>query len=82
MPNLKRWKSSTAQVVSEGKSGSWGGALTKGEVRECELTKKMFFRSDFLQLRLSKNGRQLSSSLTPLFFMIKKLAFRTNEMKR
>ena len=26
LPNIKRWKSSTAQVVGEGKSGSWGGA--------------------------------------------------------
>ena len=26
LPNLKRWESSTAQVVGEGESVSWGGA--------------------------------------------------------
>ena len=45
------------QVVGEGKSGSWGGAQTKGEVRKCQLTKNMFFHSDLLQLCLKKNGR-------------------------
>ena len=54
LPNLKRWKSSTAQVVGEGKDGSWGGAQTKGELHECELTKKMLFQSDFLLLCLNK----------------------------
>ena len=53
--------------VGEGKSVSWGGAGNKGEVRECELTKKMFFHNDLLQLCLKKNGRSLSSSLTPQF---------------
>ena len=57
LSNLKRWKSSTAQFVVEGKSVSWGGALTKGGVRECELTKNIFFHSDLLQLCLKKNGR-------------------------
>ena len=57
--------------VGEGESVSWGGARTKGEDRECKLTKKMFFHNDLLQLCLKKNRRSLSSSLTPLFFMIK-----------
>ena len=61
-------------VVGEGESASWGGALTKGGVHKRELTKKMFLHSDLLT--------SLSSSLTPLFFMIKKLMLRTNEIKR
>ena len=36
--------------VGKGKSFSWGGARTKGEGREYELTKKMFFHSDLLKL--------------------------------
>ena len=36
--------------VGEGKSVSCGGAQTKGEGRECELTKNMFFHSDLFQL--------------------------------
>ena len=36
--------------VGEGKSVSWGGARTKGEGPECELTKNMFFHSDLLKL--------------------------------
>ena len=31
------------------KSVSWGGARTKVEGRECELTKNMFFHSDLLK---------------------------------
>ena len=42
------------QVLGEGESGSWGDSLTKIEVRECELTKKMFFHSDLLHLCLKK----------------------------
>ena len=57
--------------VDEGKSVSWGCAQTKGEGLECELTKKIFFHNDSLQLFLKKNGRSLSSSLTPHFFIIK-----------
>ena len=60
-------------VVGEVKSVSWGGARTKGEVHRRELTKKMFLHSDFLT--------SLTSSLTPLFFIIRKLALRTNEIK-
>ena len=61
-------------VVGEGKSVSWGRAWTKGEVHKSELTNKMFLHSDLLT--------SLSSSLTPLFFTIRKLAWRTNEIKR
>ena len=61
-------------VVGEVKSVSWGGAQTKGEVHKRELTKTMFSHSDLLT--------SLTSSLTPLFFTIRKLALRTNEKKR
>ena len=36
--------------VGKGNSVSWGGARTKGEGCECELTKNMFFHSDLLKL--------------------------------
>ena len=61
-------------VVGEVKSVSWGGARTKGEVHKRELTKNMFLHSDLLTA--------LTSSLTPLFFTIRKLALRTNDIKR
>ena len=61
-------------VVGEVKSVSWGGARTKGELHNCELTKNMFLHSDLLT--------SLTSSLTPLFFTIRTLALRTNEIKR
>ena len=70
------------KVVGEGESVSWGGARTKGNGRECELTKKMFLQSDLLKLCLKKNGISMSSSLTQLFFTIKKLALQTNDIKR
>ena len=70
------------KVVGEGKSVSWEGARFKGKGCECELTKKMFLHSDLLKLCLQKNGRSMSSSLTQLFFTIRKLALRTNEIKR
>ena len=57
LPILKRQKLSTAQVVGEGKIGSWGGAQIKCEVHECELTKNMFFQSDFLQLCLKEKRK-------------------------
>ena len=60
-------------VVGEVKSVSWGGARTKGEVHKRELTKNMFLHSDLLT--------SLTSSLTPLFFTIRKLALQTNEIK-
>ena len=50
LTNLKRWKLSAAQVLGEGESVSWGGAQTKGEGRECELTKNMLFHVDLLKL--------------------------------
>ena len=61
-------------MVGEVKSVSWGGAQTKGEVHKRELINKMFLHSDFLT--------SLTSSLTPLLFTIKKLAMRTNDIKR
>ena len=61
-------------VVGEVKSVSWGGEKTKGEVHKRELTKNMFLHSDLLT--------SLTSSLTPLFSTIKKLAMRTNDIKR
>ena len=70
------------KVVGEGESASWGGARTKGKGRECELTKKMFLQSDLLKLCLKKNTTSVSSSQTQLFFAIRKLVLRTNEIKR
>ena len=69
------------KVVGEGKSVSWGVARTKGKGRECELTKNMFLHSDLLKLCLKKNTTSVSSSLTQLFFTIKKLALQTNDIK-
>ena len=60
-------------VVGEGESVSWGGAQTKVEVHKRKLANNMFLRSDLL--------KSLSSFLTPLFFTIRKLALRTNEIK-
>ena len=40
--------------VGEGGIVSWGGARTKVEVCECELTKKMLSHNDLLQLCLKK----------------------------
>ena len=61
-------------VVGEGKSVTWRGARTKGEANKHKLTNNMFLHSDLLT--------SLSSSLTPLFFTIRKLALRTNEINR
>ena len=61
-------------VVGEGKSVSWGGARTKGEVHKRELTKNMFLHSEFLI--------SLSSSLTQMFLTITKLALRGNGIKK
>ena len=60
-------------MVGEEKSVSWGGAQTKGEVHKRELTKNMFLHSDLLT--------SLSSSLTELCFMIRKIALRGNGVK-
>ena len=70
------------KVVGEGKSVSWGGARTKCKGRQCKLTKNMFFHSDLLKLCLKKNTTSLRSSLTQLFFMIRKLALRCNGVKK
>ena len=73
------------KVVGEGKSVSWGGAWTKGKGNECELTKYMFYmflHSDLLKLCLKKNTTSLSSSLTQLCFMIRKLALPGNGVNR
>ena len=43
--------------VGEGGSVSWGGARTKGEGRECKLTKKIFFQNYLLQLCLKKKQK-------------------------
>ena len=61
-------------VIHEVKSVSWGGELTKDEVPKRKLTKNMFLHSDLLT--------SLTSSLTPLFFTIRKLALRTNYITR
>ena len=37
-------------LVGKGKRVSCGGVRTKGEGRECELTKQMFFHSNLLKL--------------------------------
>ena len=51
------------KVVGKGKSVRCGGAWTKGEGRECELAKKMFYHSDLLKLCLMK--RQKISDFFP-----------------
>ena len=43
-------------VACEGESVSWGGARTKGEGREYELTKRMLLHSDLLKLCLKKKN--------------------------
>ena len=68
--------------VGEGKSVSWGGARTKGEGCECELTKNMFFHNDLLQLWLRKKRKITEFFPDITVFTIKKLALRTNEIKR
>ena len=54
--------------VGEGKSVSWGGAQTKGEVCECELTKNMFFHSNFLKL-CHRGKRKISEFLPDTTFL-------------
>ena len=61
------------RVVGVVKSVSWGGARTKGEVHKHKLTNNMFLHCYLLT--------SLTSSLTPLFFTIRKLALRTNDIK-
>ena len=69
------------KVVGEGGNVSWGGARTKGKGCECELTKNMFLHSDLCKVCLKKNGISMSYSLTQLFFTIRKLTLRGNEIK-
>ena len=69
------------KVVGEGKSVSWRGSQTKGEGRECKLTKNMFLHSDLLKLCLKKNTPSLSSYLTQPCFTIRKLALQVNVVK-
>ena len=68
--------------LGKGKSVSWGGARNKGEVRECELTKNMFFHSDLLKLCHMKNRKITEFLPDTTNFTIKKLAMQTNEIKR
>ena len=49
-------------VVGEGKSVSWGGARTEGEVHKRKITNKMFLHSDLLT--------SPGSSLIPLFLQL------------
>ena len=62
------------RVVGEGKIVSCRGARTKVEVHKRKLTKNMFLHSDFLT--------SLSSSLTKMYFTIRKLVLRDNGVKR
>ena len=67
--------------VGEGESVSWGGARTKGEGRECKLTKNMSFHNDLLQLCLKKKRKITEFFPDTTIFTIKKLALRTNEIQ-
>ena len=42
--------------VGEWKNASWGGAQTKCEGHECDLTKNIFFHYYLLQFCLKKKG--------------------------
>ena len=75
--NGNRWK-----LVGEGKDFSWGDAQNNGTGHKCKLTKNMFLHSDMLKLCRKKNTTSVSSSLTQLFFTSRKIALRTNEIKR
>ena len=78
---LDDWNGHIRKVVVEGKIVSRGGARTNGKGRKCELTNKMFLQSDLSKLCLKKNTTSLTSSLTPLFFTIRKLALQVNRVK-
>ena len=54
--------------VGEGESVSWGGAQTKGEGRECELTKNVFFHNNLLQLCL-KGKRKITDFFPDTTFL-------------
>ena len=70
------------KVVGEGESVSWGCARTKGKGRECELTKNIFLHSDLLKLCLKEKQKINEFFLDTNFFPIRKLALRTNDIKR
>ena len=70
------------KVVGEGESIIWGFERTKDKGRECELTKKMFLHSDLLKLCLKKKHNISEFFPDTTFFTIRKLALRTNEIKR
>ena len=46
-----------SKEVGEGGSVGWGGTRTKGEGRECELTKNMFLHNYLLQFFLGKKRK-------------------------
>ena len=58
--------------VGKGKSVSWGDARTKGEGRECELTKNMLFHGHLLNL-CHKNKRKITEFFpdTTVFLRLK-----------
>ena len=70
------------KVVDNEKSVRCGGSRTKGEVRECELAKKILFHSALLKLCLMKRRKISDFFPDTSFFIIKKLAMRTNDIKR
>ena len=65
--------------VGRGKSVSWGGAQTKGEGRECKLTKKMFFHNDLLNLCHMKTRKITEFFPDTTVFTIKKLCYELME---
>ena len=75
--NGHRWK-----VVGEGESVSWGGARNKVKGRKCKLTKNMLLHSDLLKLCVKKKHNISEFFPDKTFLMIRKLALRTNEIKR
>ena len=68
-------------VVGEGESVSWRGARTKGEVRECGITKKMFLHSDLLKLCLKKKHNIPEFFPDTTMFYDLKLALWGNRVK-
>ena len=60
------------KVVGRGKSARCGGARTKGEGRECELSRNVLYHSDLLKLCLMKR-RKISDFFpdTTVFYDLK-----------
>ena len=69
------------KLLGEVKSVSWGGSLTKGKGRGCELTKNMFLHSDLLKLCLKKKRKINDFFPDTTVFMIRNLALQTNNIK-